>query len=190
MESTYFEEQQFDKIDYTEKPLVKGEYEYCSFNNCNFSNSDLGNIDFSDCTFIGCNLSMAKLVQTGLKNIKFKDCKLLGLHFENCSPFLFEVSFDNCLLNLSSFYKMKISKTKFKDSTMHDVDFSEATASSALFDNCDLHNAFFANSILEKADLRTAYNYSINPETNSIKKAKFSMAGVTGLLNQYDIVIE
>jgi fluoroquinolone resistance protein len=44
--------------------------------------------------------------------------------------------------------------------------------------------------LLEKADFRTAYNYSIDPEKNRIKKAKFSIFGVTGLLDKYDIEIE
>jgi hypothetical protein len=43
---------------------------------------------------------------------------------------------------------------------------------------------------LEKADFRTAFNYSINPETNRIKKAKFSKEGLNGLLDKYDIEIE
>jgi hypothetical protein len=47
----------------------------------------------------------------------------------------------------------------------------------------------FENTNLEKADFGTAYNYSINPNLNRIKKAKFSLPAVTGLLDQYDIEI-
>ncbi|MCC6186899.1 MAG: pentapeptide repeat-containing protein, partial [Chitinophagaceae bacterium] len=43
--------------------------------------------------------------------------------------------------------------------------------------------------ILEKTDFRSAYNYSIHPERNRIKKAKFAQAGLAGLLQHYDIVI-
>jgi hypothetical protein len=49
--------------------------------------------------------------------------------------------------------------------------------------------SIFENTLLEKADLRTAFNYSIDPEMNRVKKAKFSIAGVTGLLDKYDIEI-
>ena len=59
-----------------------------------------------------------------------------------------------------------------------------------MFDNCDLARAIFANSILEKADFRTSYNFSIDPEINKIKKAKFSLTTVSGLLGKYDIEIE
>ena len=50
--------------------------------------------------------------------------------------------------------------------------------------------ATFDNSNLEKVDFTTAFNFSIDPEINRIKKAKFSLAGVLGLLNKYDIIIE
>ncbi|OQA01530.1 MAG: hypothetical protein BWY70_00347 [Bacteroidetes bacterium ADurb.Bin408] len=43
---------------------------------------------------------------------------------------------------------------------------------------------------LEKADLRTAFNYIIDPELNHIKKARFSLRGISGLLAKYNIDIE
>jgi uncharacterized protein YjbI with pentapeptide repeats len=61
---------------------------------------------------------------------------------------------------------------------------------SSVFDNCDLARATFDQTILEKADFRTSYNYSIHPETNRIKKAKFSLSGIGGLLDRYDIEID
>lgn len=73
---------------------------------------------------------------------------------------------------------------------MHEVDFVESDLSNAVFDNCDLRGAIFDKSILEKADFRTAYNYSINPENNRLKKARFSISGVAGLLDKYGIEIQ
>ena len=133
---------------------------------------------------------MAKLEKTAVKDIQFKECKLLGVHFETCDEFLFAVGFENCLLNLSSFYKRKLKKTKFINCSLHEADFAEADLGSSVFDNCDLANAIFQHTNLEKADFRTSYNYSIDPELNKIKKAKFSIPSVTGLLDKYDIEIE
>ena len=78
----------------------------------------------------------------------------------------------------------------FKNSILHEVDLAEADLSNAVFDNCDLKGTMFDNTIIEHADFRTAYNYSIDPAKNKIKKAKFSMAGLIGLMDKYDIVIE
>lgn len=190
MSSILIEDKLFEKLDFTSTLLAKGEYDHCRFVHCNFSNGDLSHIQFSECEFYDCNLSTASLVQTAFKDITFKDCKLQGLHFENCNDFLFEVVFDNCILNLSSFYKLKLKKTIFKNSSLQEVDFSESNLGQASFDNCDLALAIFDNTMLEKADLRTAYNYSIDPQHNYLKKAKFSITGIKGLLDKHDIEIE
>lgn len=111
MKQTYIEDETFDKVDFRENPLAKGEYENCSFKNCDFSNADFSEIKFSDCEFYGCNLSLVKLIKTSFRNIYFKDCKMLGLRFDHCNEFGLSFSFDNCSLNHSSFYKLKIKKT-------------------------------------------------------------------------------
>ena len=59
-----------------------------------------------------------------------------------------------------------------------------------IFANCDLLDASFENSNLEKADLRNFYNYSIDPEKNKLKSAKFLLPDVIGLLDKYDIEID
>lgn len=189
-ETNYIEDKIFEKPDFSKEELLKGEYENCTFINCDLSGKDLSAINFSDCVFDNCNISMAKLEGTGLKNCSFKKCKLLGLRFDTCSDFLFEVSFDNCILDLSSFYKRKLKKTTFNNTSIKEVDFSSADLSNAVFDHCDMLGALFDDTILERTDFRLAYNYSINPETNRIKKAKFSVNGLSGLLHKYDIDIE
>ena len=115
---------------------------------------------------------------------------MLGLHFEDCNGFIFSAQFDNCVLNFSSFYKRKLKKILFKDCTLQEVDFIESDLGNALFTNCDLKGAKFENTILERADLSTAFNYSIDPGINRIKRAKFSYPGVIGLLDKYDIDFE
>ncbi len=189
MEKQYIEDKLFEKIDFTENTLLVGEYENCRFVNCVFSNTNLSKISFSECEFTACDLSTAKLHKTSFRDTRFKSCKLLGLHFEDCATILFTVDFDNSLINLSSFYKMKIKKLQFKNSSLQEVDFTEADLSGAIFDNCDLARAKFENTILEKVDFRTAFNYSINPEINKVKKAKFSLPSVIGLLDKYGIEI-
>jgi uncharacterized protein YjbI with pentapeptide repeats len=73
---------------------------------------------------------------------------------------------------------------------LHETDFTECDLTGSTFDICDLTGATFDNTNLEKTSFSTAFNYSIDPEINRIKKAKFSVPGVLGLLNKYDIVIE
>ena len=43
--------------------------------------------------------------------------------------------------------------------------------------------------MLQGADFRTAYNLSLDPEKNRIKKAMFSKEGALGLLLKYKLQI-
>lgn len=186
----YIENKVFEKINYSEKELPKGEYDNCSFVDCTFSNSDLSNIPFIECKFNNCDFSMAKVKGTALKDVKFIRCKLLGLNFNDCNDFLLSVEFEDSLLNFASFYKLKLKNTKFKNCNLQETDFTETDLTRSVFDNCDLSRAIFEHTVLEKVDFRTAHNYSIDPEENRLKKAKFSRTGVIGLLNKYDIDID
>ena len=189
MERAYEEDKQFEGVDYTIKKLPVGDYENCRFTNCNFAETDLSKITFIDCVFDNCNLSAANINGTSFQETKFVNCKLLGLHFENCNSFLFTVQFDHCLLNLSGFYKMNLKAFQFTNCSLQEVDFTEADLSSAVFHECNLLGAMFDQTNLEKADLRTAINFSIDPERNKLKKAKFSITGLIGLLHKYDLIV-
>lgn len=186
MQEIYIQDKTFDK---KELP-AKGEYENCIFNSCDLSNYDLSEFKFIDCTFNDCNLSMAELNKTVFRDVKFRNCKMLGLRLDICSDFGLSFSFEGCQLNHSSFYKTKIKKTIFKNSQLQETDFTEADLANSVFDNCNLSQAVFDQAVLERADFRTAYNYSIDPEMNRISKAKFSISGIAGLLDKYDIDIE
>jgi uncharacterized protein YjbI with pentapeptide repeats len=83
-----------------------------------------------------------------------------------------------------------LKNTQFIHSSIREVDFTEADLTNSRFENCDLFKAAFDQTILEKVDFRSSYNYSIDPEINRIKKSKFSVAGIQGLLTKYDIEIE
>lgn len=78
---------------------------------------------------------------------------------------------------------------EFTDCSMIAVDFMKADLTEVIFDRCDLYRALFSQTVLEKADFRTSFNYSLDPEKNKIKKAMFSLEHVKGLLDKHDIVV-
>lgn len=115
---------------------------------------------------------------------------MLGLHFDRCNEFGLSFSFESCNLNHSTFYRTKIKKSTFRNTHLQEADFSECDLTGSLFDHCDLARATFDNTVIENADFRTSYNYSIDPEINRIKGARFSLHGISGLLEKYDIIID
>jgi uncharacterized protein YjbI with pentapeptide repeats len=73
---------------------------------------------------------------------------------------------------------------------MISVDFMASDLTEVLFDNCNLRRAVFIDTIANKADFSTSYDYTFDPEKNKIKKAIFSTDGLKGLLEKYDIVVK
>jgi len=183
------EDKLFDRIDFTENKPVVDEYENCRFINCNFYAVSLLNITFRDCVFDSCDFSLSEMKNTTLNDVRFTECKLVGVQFEECNPFLFSVDFENCVLKLAVFYKIKLKKTRFKNCNLQETDFTEADLTAAEFDNCDLMRAIFQKTNLEKADFSSSFHYSIDPEANRITKARFSRTGIAGLLDKYRIEI-
>ena len=190
MNRVFSEGKKYENKRFHDTPLEIGEYENCTFKNCDFSDSTLSEINFLDCEFQECNLSLTNLLKTSFGGIIFKNCKLLGLHFEECNDLMIILTFTGCSLDLCSFNKLKIRSTVFENSRVTEADFTETDLKNSSFQNCDLHRTIFKNTNLEGVDFRTAFNYSIDPDTNRIKKAKFSLAGIAGLLDKYDIEIE
>lgn len=190
MSKEYLIDREFLKIEFNNQTLPVADFEGCSFKQCNFTGTDLSGYNFTDCLFSNCNLSGAKIIDTTFNDVIFRDNKMLGLHFEAANSFLFTVRFEHCTLDLSSFYKRNMKKTVFEHCSLHEVDFIETNLSEAIFNDCDLNLAKFENSNLEKADFRKAFNYTIDPEINKVKNAKFSLPQAVRLLQKYQLIID
>lgn len=190
MDKTLILDKTFEKLNCAENALPQAEYESCTFLNCLFYQADLSDINFESCTFEDCDFSLAKLKNTVFMDVRFVNCKLLGVHFDDCNDFILTMNFDNCLLKLTSFYKLKLRKTRFTSCNLEEADFSEADLSGAIFESCNLRRTIFDRTNLEKADLYSSFHYSIDPRNNRVKKARFSRSEVLGLLDTFDLKIE
>jgi fluoroquinolone resistance protein len=188
-ENILHEGKTFTNIDYSDKKLSGREFVKCVFDGCNFSNSDLGGNDFMDCQFKNCSLAMAKIKSSGLSNVLFFGCKIMGVDFSECNKFLFSFKFENCVLDYSTFVRTKMKDTHFINTSLKQVDFEGTVLTDAVFKDCDLSEAAFINSNLERADFSTARHFSIDPNINKMKKAKFSYLELAGLLHKYQLNI-
>ncbi len=189
-DTKYHDEKEFKDINYVEMLLRNREFHHCKFINCDFTKSDLRTNIFQDCTFERCNFSMVMVEGVGFQNVQFIDCKVLGVDFSLSSKFALSLSFENCSLDYSVFFRLKLQKTKFINCSLKEVDFTESDLTASEFTGSDLTAAHFSNTILEKADFRTAKNFSIDPEQNKMKKAKFSSYQLGNLLHKYQLDIE
>jgi len=189
MSTAYYTDTSFEKKDYTIHGFSKGDYDNCRWVNCDFSKVNLSGIRFIECSFTDCNLSMMAVGGTVFNDVQFSGCKMIGVNFDSANDVLFSAAFNTCILDFSIFYKRNLKNSSFSNCQFRETDFSEADLSSLKFPGCDFHQAKFDNTNLEKADLSTAINYSIDPTNNKVKKATFSLDGLPGLLDRFDITI-
>ncbi len=165
-------------------------FEQCTFKNCDLGYASLSGMLFTDCAFENCNLSLAKIEKTGFQDVSFKGCKMSGLNFSHGNDFGLKMGFENCQLDDTVFFKKKLKNTTFRQCSLKNADFTECDLTAAVFDNCDLELAVFERTILKDADLRTAYNFTIDPEKNALYGARFSLYGLQGLLVKYGVAVE
>jgi uncharacterized protein YjbI with pentapeptide repeats len=166
------------------------DFEQFRFVNCELSEANLAGLRFEDCLFERCNLTTAKLTGTALQNVAFTDCKLLGVAFSACQDMLFGVHFDDCQLRYASFGGKKLAGTRFSRCSLAETDFTNADLTGAAFASCDLAGTLFHNTQLAGADFTTATGFTLDPEANHLRGARFALAGLPGLLDRYGLLIE
>ncbi|WP_430973856.1 pentapeptide repeat-containing protein [Sunxiuqinia rutila] len=180
----------YRQVDFSTEMLAGKEFDECQFINCLFTGCDLSETEFLNCSFEDCTMMMLKLNGTGMKEVRMKGCKLTGFDFSLCNDFLFQVDFISCQLDYALFTGKKMRKTRFSGCSVIQADFSECDLTEAVFDDCVLTGTTFYRTLLEKADFRTATDFSFDPDENRLKKARFSLEGLPGLLQKYNIQIE
>ncbi|WP_350284447.1 pentapeptide repeat-containing protein [uncultured Croceitalea sp.] len=190
MNKPFVADRYFKNEDFTKNPLPKADYEECTFDGCQFQEGYLDNQNFVDCTFVSCNLSNTNIAHTTFNDVRFDACKLIGVQFDKAEQGLLTLQFSSCHLNLSIFYGMVLQKTSFQGSNLSQADFTETDLTNADFTDCNLDNTIFEQTILNKANLTLAFNFSIDPEKNSLKKTRFTKEGLIGLLKKHDIVVD
>jgi uncharacterized protein YjbI with pentapeptide repeats len=188
--ASYFADQTYENQDFTEVSWAAGEYEGCTFVGCNLERVDWSGSQFADCTFRDCNASLAILHRTSFQDVQFERCKLLGLRWEHVNPIGLALSFRNCTLDHTSWYQMRLKKTRFDGSSLVEADFTEADLTEAVFLDTNLTRATFDHAVLERADLRTADGFSIDPQRNKLTGARFTLSGLPGLLDAHQLRIE
>ncbi|MDZ7845911.1 MAG: pentapeptide repeat-containing protein [Owenweeksia sp.] len=189
MNELFSEGKTYEKEDFSLKALPKGDYDQCQFINCHFSGVHLSNYNFIGCDFNECDLSNVRLGGTGLKEVRFVKCKMVGTQFTECNPFLLAIDFEDCQLDFAVFNDLNLPGTSFMKCQLKEVDFSGANLNQVEFQGCDMENTHFENTKLEQADFRWARNFSIDPELNNLRKARFSKHNLSGLLHKYKLDI-
>ncbi|APW66022.1 hypothetical protein LPB137_09230 [Poseidonibacter parvus] len=182
----YWEE---EFTEYKDKYLDAIYFDNCTFIKCDFSKTVFDNCKFTECTFINCDLSLAKLKSCTFNDVNFENSKLLGISWSSCvEPF--DVKFDTCNISQNSFHLLDLRKMKFIDSLISDTGFEECNLESAVFHNCSLDQSVFISNNMKKANFETSRNYLIDPKSNDLQKAQFSLPEALSFLSLLPIKLK
>lgn len=155
----------------------------CVFENCIFIEADFSSAQFSDCRFKRCNLHLVRLDGCRLQEVTFEGSKVVGAELYRCAGRFFSPRFEGCMLMGCNFSEAKMKNGFFRGCKIHDCSFSSSQLVGADFREADLAGTTFHHTDLSKADFRGAMNYSIDPQANTVKKARFSVPEVLSLLD-------
>ena len=185
-----FEKQEFLSVISQGQDICRKDFSNCVFKSCNFNECSFKNSLFVDCVFTCCNLSNIKVDNCSFRGVVFDDCKLTNVSFAVINPFLLSWFFKNCKIEFCNFGGINMKHSKFIDSVIRGTDFINVDLEGADFARSDLQDSKFHNAVLDNANFSGARNYYIDPTSNKLKKAKFSVPEVLSLLAAFDIKVE
>ncbi len=184
-----FCDQSFSELEVRDQLFRETIFENCTFLRLRFVDSAFVRCRVIDCTFEECDLSNLSLENSEIRSPVFKDCKLVGVNWTAAASVM-HPEWTGCVLNYGNFGGLDLRKAKMKSCHAREADFADTNFTDTDLRATDFTGARFASTNLTKADLRQATNYSIRPDSNKLKGAKFSLPEATLLLYGMDIVLE
>ncbi|RZL34968.1 MAG: pentapeptide repeat-containing protein, partial [Pedobacter sp.] len=136
-------DKEFNNLIYNRNDLNHKEFEGCTFNKCDFSACNFIDCTFIDCNFNECNFNQAQINHTKFRTVHFDNCEFREVNFAMCDASIFEMHFENCILDFAKFYALNLKPCTFANSSLIAVDFMKADVSGVQFINCDLYRAEF-----------------------------------------------
>lgn len=175
--------------------LEGSEFDQCLFERCVFAQSALSHCHFTSCRFVGCDLSNITVPSSRFRDVRFEGTKLLGIDWTKAEGMAdahapTSLSFVECVLDLSSFFGLNLRAAVMERCSAKEIDLSEADLRDAVCRGTNFAGAKFHATNLERADLRGASGYSIDPRANKVKGGRFSLPEAVALLRGFDVVIE
>jgi uncharacterized protein YjbI with pentapeptide repeats len=186
---TDFSDQSYNNLDFDKLIIEEKSFENCLFQSCSLIETAFKHCTFVDCDFKNCNLSLVKFDFSSHTNTTFEDSKLVGINWTKVNRIL-DLSFQNCIINNSTFMGLNLRDMKLIKCIAQDVNFGQANLTEAKCNYTDFKKSEFLKTNLTKTDFTNATNYAINPNDNLLKKTIFSLPEAMSLLNGFDIVLK
>ena len=185
--SDYYECDSFSGIDFSSFNIVESAFQSCDFQSCFFNKNNLFNCSFRDCRFNCCQISLVLLKNTMFSDIQIIESKILGLNFSECNNISFSIDFNSSIIDSVVMFEKNLKKTKYINCTIRNTDFDNCEMKGCDFSGTKFEKTSFHNCNLEKSDFSKSIGYQIDPSTNKLKEAKFSIPEAISFLSYLGI---
>lgn len=190
-----YREQRFAGLTLPETTLTGAEFDGCTFESCTFTGSTFYQCRLIHCCLVGCDLSLLRVRNSLFIDVRFEGCKAIGIDWTQAgetkaSKRIMSVSFSRCSLDYSNFAGLRLQHAQLAGCSAREIDLTDADLTGADCRGTDFTEARFDHTNLERADFTGATNYDIDPTTNRVKGAKFSLPEAVRLLRAFGVVIE
>jgi fluoroquinolone resistance protein len=161
----------------------------CHFSAVSFTDRSLKAVLITESKFSRCSLANVDLTNSVLRSVEFEACNLVGINWTKLKK-LADVTFKDCKLDYYCFQSLQLKNTLFINCSIKEADFSDSDISKTDFSGSMLAGTTFSRANLEKADLRRAKDYFIDPKITKIKGAKFSFPDAVVLIEALGAEVE
>lgn len=190
IELDYAGDSGFTGIDFSDRTLDQKEYENCTFTSCIFSGTKILSSKFESVKFVSCNLSNTDFTDSRLIDVEFVNCKLIGLALFKCRQSVFDLRFVKSRIEYCNFSDVSMKRCVFDSCDFRESWFQNTFLVESRFTGCVFNDTRFDKCDLKKASFLDSTGYVIDPRDCKIQHAVFSVPGVFGLLDEFEIYIQ
>jgi len=185
----YYVDRRFANLTCQDAELKDIEFFECRFEGCKFLRTVFRRCRFEQCVFEKCDVSLLRVPESRFVGVRFLHAKLLGIDWTQAATPL-TLAFHGSNVSHSMFILLSLQKMEMVECVAREVDFTGTNLTRANLAKTDFLGSRFVDTNLEYADFSKAVNYSIDPRTNRLKKAVFSMPEAASLLSAFDVVLK
>ncbi len=165
----------FIGVDFSDLVLEGHSFDDCEFRSCRFDHGSFGGVIFSTCRFDQCQLTLVSLKHATLADVEFVGCKLVGVNFSECDDLRFSITLNESVLDSVVIFDRRMKGTRILGCRVRDSELSGNDLRNADFSGTTFERTNFSRCNLENADFSSCRGYLIDPSTNRLKNAKFSL---------------
>jgi fluoroquinolone resistance protein len=186
---SFHESKTFSGLDLRESGLQNVELLDCTVADCQLGEATLERCSFDDVVFKSCDLSVIKLGGSSFQSVRFVECKLTGIDWSRAHDLMFDVSFEDCVLDFSSFVGLPLKGLRIDGGKAHNAVFADSNLQKVRFSHVDLAGTMFTGNDLREGDLSTCANVVLEPNTNRFHKTKLPVDAALRHLKQLGILV-